>query len=320
MPQEGSKYKTPLKKKGLSILVGDEKFGTMEVDGMADGIELSMPYLSGPKICDISNQFGLPVIYGENDLRKSRWEYLEDLVVYCIRQKRESELFAYLFSEKRFEEKLQGQSAEVIKKAYSKIVDTAIKQINGVMYFSGYKLMKVGQGFVIHKCGKPLSVEMPAIKRVDRSYIIDLSKRAAEEINNEHYDSAVSQSRTLLEEVFCYVIEMKGEKPSEKGDIGKLYGQVKQLYHMHSDKEMDKRINELLSGLEKILKAITEMRNKASDAHGVGAKRINLEEHHARLCVNSAITMAEFILSVSEHAREKEALAVRSRGHFMKNE
>lgn len=316
MPQEGSKYKTPLEKRGLSILDGDEKFGTIEVDGMANGIEISMPYLSGPKICDISNEFGMFVEYGG----KSRWEYLEDLVAYCIREKRESELFAYLFSEKRFEEKLRGQSAEVIKKAYSKIVDTAIKQINGVMYFSGHELAKVGQGFVIHKFSEPLSVEMPAIKRVDRSYIIDLSKRAAEEINNEHYDSAVSQSRTLLEEVFCYVIEMKGEKPSEKGDIGKLYGQVKQLYHMHSDKEMDKRINELLSGLEKILKAITEMRNKASDAHGVGAKRINIEEHHARLCVNSAITMAEFILAVSEHAEEKEALTDRSRGHFMKNE
>lgn len=316
MPQEGSKYKTPLEKRGLSILDGDEKFGTIEVDGMPDGIEISMPYLKGAEICDISNEFGMFVEYGG----KSRWEYLEDLVAYCIREKRESELFAYLFSEKRFEKKLKGYSAEVIKYAYSKIVDTAIDQINGVMYFSGYELIKVGQGFVIHKCGEPLSIEMPAIKRVGRSYIIDLSTRAAEEIKNGYYDSAVSQSRTLLEEVFCYVIEMKGEKPSEKGDIGKLYGQVKQLYHMHSDKEMDKRINELLSGLEKILKAITEMRNKASDAHGVGAKRINIEEHHARLCVNSAITMAEFILAVSEHAEEKEALTDRSRGHFMKNE
>jgi hypothetical protein len=67
---------------------------------------------------------------------------------------------------------------------------------------------------------------------------------------------------------------------------------------MHSDAGMDKRINELLSGLEKIIDAIAEMRNKNSDAHGVGQKRINISEHHARLFVNSAMTMADFILSV----------------------
>lgn len=44
------------------------------------------------------------------------------------------------------------------------------------------------------------------------------------------------------------------------------------------------------------------MRNKGSDAHGVGGKRININDYHARLFVNSAMTMADFILAVSEHA------------------
>ena len=117
-----------------------------------------------------------------------------------------------------------------------------------------------------------------------------------------NYDSAITKSRTLLEEVFCYVIEKKGEDPSESGDIRKLYNQVKQLYNMHQSKDMDKRINGLLSGLEKILSAIAEMRNKGSDSHGVGAKRISIADHHARLFVNSAMTMADFVLAVSEKA------------------
>ena len=67
---------------------------------------------------------------------------------------------------------------------------------------------------------------------------------------------------------------------------------------MHQKKEVDKRINNLLSGLEKILSSIGIMRSKAGDSHGIGSKRYNIEEHHARLFVNSAITFAEFILSV----------------------
>ncbi len=97
----------------------------------------------------------------------------------------------------------------------------------------------------------------------------------------------------------------QGETPSESGNIKKLYGQVKQLYNMHQDKNIDKRINELLSGLEKILSAISEMRNKESDSHGVGSKRINISDHHTRLFVNSAVIMAEFILAVGEKANAK---------------
>ena len=101
-----------------------------------------------------------------------------------------------------------------------------------------------------------------------------------------------------MEETFCYVIEKKNEVPSTSGDINKLYRQVKDLYNMHPNPNADRRVNTLLSGLEKIISAVAEMRNKDGDAHGVGAARLSIEEHHARLFVNAAISMADFILSV----------------------
>ena len=145
-----------------------------------------------------------------------------------------------------------------------------------------------------------IKIETPAVALVNREYIKDLSMRAPRDVENGEYDSAITKCRTLLEEVFCYVIEQKNEQPSEKGDIKKLYKQVKDLYNMHPHPEADKRINELLSGFEKIIDAIAEMRNKQSDAHGVGKRRINISEHHARLFLNSAMTLADFILSVAE--------------------
>jgi hypothetical protein len=147
-----------------------------------------------------------------------------------------------------------------------------------------------------------VTVNTPLINSINREYIKSLSDRAMNDVNGGNYDSAITKSRTLLEEVFCYVIEKKGETSSDSGDIGKLYTQVKQLYNMHQDKDMDKRINGLLSGLEKILSAIAEMRNKGSDSHGIGVKRINIAEHHARLFVNSAMTMADFVLAVGDRS------------------
>lgn len=119
-------------------------------------------------------------------------------------------------------------------------------------------------------------------------------------MNMEKYDSVLKTSRTLLEEVFCAVLEKKGVTPSTSGKITDLYGQVKQEYGMKQNQNFDKRVNNLLSGFEKILTSISEMRNEQSDAHGVGSKRIQIAEHHAQLFVNAAIVMADFILSVSE--------------------
>ena len=144
-----------------------------------------------------------------------------------------------------------------------------------------------------------VAVDIPTIINVDRSYIRDIATRAVIDIENSNFDSAITKSRTLLEETFCYVIELKGEVPATSGRIGDLYTQVKQLYNMHQSKDIDNRINSLLKGLEKIVSAIAEMRNNSSDAHGVGQRRYNIEAHHARLVVNSAETMADFILAVA---------------------
>lgn len=302
MQHEKSKYELLREKNILAILDGDTDFGFLEINGENSNIKVSMPYLSGPMLCDMSNKFGLPVTYAWNGGAQSRWAYMDDLLAHCIQNGHESDLLSFLFSKGQFTEKLSGQTPETIDYAYSHIVKAIINQINGILYFSGNELVQTGSVFVIQKIGTTISVAAPSVTAIDRRYITDISERAMKDISDGNYDSAITKSRTLVEEVFCYVIEKKGVEPSESGDMGKLYNQVKQIYNMHQDKDVDKRINGLLSGLEKILSAIAEMRNKASDSHGVGAKRINISDYHARLFVNSAMTMADFVLAVSENA------------------
>lgn len=285
----------------IAILDGDTKYGTIETD-IGNDITIAMPYLSGPDICGILTLFGLPASYSWGGTNLSRWQYLDKLLDHCIKGGKCSDLLAFLFSKEQFNKILSGHSAETIEDSYKRITSEIINQINGLLYFGGNELAVIGKRFVVRKIGSKVEIDAPKIKAIDREYIKDISARAMHDIENGNYDSAVTKSRTLLEEVFCYVIEKKGETPSSSGDIGTLYKQVKDLYNMHGDKNFDKRINMLLSGLEKIVSAISEMRNKDSDAHGVGAKRIGIDEHHARLIVNASMTMADFILSV-EHKK-----------------
>lgn len=284
----------------LTILDGDTKFGEIQISP-TKVINNALPYLTGPMLCEISNKFGLPVNYSRNGGAQSRWVYLDDLFVHCIRNNRVSDLLSFLFSKEQFVHVFRGCTADEIDSAYQTIINTAIGRINGELYFSGHELIRVGNRFVVKAIGTAVTVETPKVKTIDRDYIVILSGRAMEDISEGNYDSAITKCRTLLEEVFFYVIEKKNEAPTTSGDIGKLYAQVKTLYNMHQDKNLDKRINSLLSGLEKILTAISDMRNKGSDAHGVGSNRIKIDEHHARLFVNSAMTMADFILSVGEN-------------------
>ena len=113
------------------------------------------------------------------------------------------------------------------------------------------------------------------------------------------FESSITKGKTLLEEVMKYGIELKDKDlVTKKDDIDTIFSKFKNLYNMHQNKEQDKRINELLGGLEKIIKSISNMRNSNSDSHGVGSKRIRIKTHHAILYGNSAVTMAEFLLSV----------------------
>lgn len=148
---------------------------------------------------------------------------------------------------------------------------------------------------------KEISLRAEKIEKVGRQYIKNLKNQIDKVVKMRDYESAITKSRTMIEEVLVLGIEEKGEKPLEKGNINNLYNQFKTLYNMHQDKMLDKRINSLLSGLEKIITAISQMRDKNSDSHGVGEKRITIEEYHVVLFANSAITMSNFLLSVIEN-------------------
>jgi hypothetical protein len=109
-----------------------------------------------------------------------------------------------------------------------------------------------------------------------------------------------------MEEVFIYILECNRVEITAKGDLNRLYNQVKGLFGMQQSAAYDKRVNGLLSGLEKIVNAIAEMRNNDSDAHGVGSGRIKVKEEEAQLVMNSAVSFCDYILSKYENKNQKE--------------
>lgn len=294
---EGNKFRLLDQREIIDILIGDTELGNYSFsDGKS--VALKMPYLSGPKLCELSTKFGLTVSYEYNGENLSRWQYLFNLIQFCAEEDKCSELLNYLFSKESFFSVLSKYPLYDIEKIHKATVSSAIESINGALYIGGNELVKIGSNYIIQSIDGEVLIPKENIKRIDREYISDITSRAIRDIKNGEYDSAITKSRTLMEEVFMYAIEMKEEVEEKKGDITKLYKQVRKLYNMDIDPKADERIKKLLSGLNTIVDSIAEMRNKNSDSHGAGDERINLSKHHAQLCVNAAIAVSEFILSV----------------------
>ena len=285
----------------IAILDGDSQIEEI------DGIRIAMPYLSGPMLCELSQKFGCYQEYYWGNSSKpnlSRWQYMDNILKYVIKEKKVSQLLSYMMEKERFSDSLRKlNTVSDIEKMYKYIIQKVIDQINSILYFGGHELVIINNQFIVKNIDEKINIDIPNINVVNRDYIKDLSERAMKDIDEGNLDSAITKSRTILEETFCYAIEIKGEEPSDNGDIGKLYKQEKDLYSMHANKDMDKRVNKLLSGLENIVQSIAEMRNNGSDSHGLGSKRVNIADYHARLAVNSSTTMAEFILSVSQNSK-----------------
>ena len=305
----------------IKILDGDTKFGTFTFEN-GKYFAIAMPYLTGPMLCRISTQFGLAVRYNfdtTNDKKqnKSRWTYLTDLFEYSIMTGYFSNLLSYLFARKNFTNETFKQNMEndshghqnyqelddnETNYAYKIIIERVIKEINELLKFSQRELAIVSDNIIIKPITDDIKIEIPKIKNIDGKYIQSKANQAKVHIEQGQYDTALTQARTILEEVFCYVLERKNIEPIAAGKIGELYKQVREVYNIHIDDNTYKRVKKLLSGLNTIVDAIAEMRNQISDAHGQGSKRKSIRDYHARLAVNSTITAAEFILSVYEHA------------------
>ena len=285
----------------IAILDGDSQIEEI------DGIRIAMPYISGPMLCELSQKFWCYQEYYWGNSSKpnlSRWQYMDNILKYVIKENKVSQLLSYMMEKERFSDSLSKlNTVSDIEKMYKYIIQKVIDQINSILYFGGHELVIINNQFIVKNIDEKINIDIPNINVVNRDYIKDLSERAMKDIDEGNLDSAITKSRTILEETFCYAIEIKGEEPSDNGDIGKLYKQVKDLYSMHANKDMDKRVNKLLSGLENIVQSIAEMRNNGSDSHGLGSKRVNISDYHARLAVNSSTTMAEFILSVSQNSK-----------------
>ena len=279
----------------IDILIGDVKlYG-----------EFSLPYMSGPDLCNLSTTFGLARTYTWGNSRiganKSRWEYMQDLLKYLNPQGRIPELLSYLTQQGRFENLTGIGDIHKVDETYKAIIKGMLDAINAQLVIARVELRLLNKKFVMAGIGEEVVIETPKVKIITSQYIRELPERIKDDLENKDYDSVITKSRTLLEEVLIFIIEkMTFERYKSNGDLVKIYQDATELMNMRQKGDWDKRVNELLGGLHKLVSAISSMRNMNSDAHGAGLSRINIKKREALLVAHSSMMLAEYWLSVFE--------------------
>ena len=278
-------------RKIIDILIGDIKLFE----------QYGLPYMTGSDLCQLCTSFGLPQTYSWGGVNRSRWTYMQSLLDFLNKQKRVPDLLSYLFNMSRFEELNSLGDVDEIKNIHKSIISIALKKINSHLLIANKELRVVNSLFVLSDIGEKSVIETPKVRIVTYQYIRELPERIKEDLSTKDYDSVITKSRTLLEEVLIYIIEqLTKERYKSNGDLIKIYQEATDLLNMRQKKDWDMRVNELLGGLHKIVNSISSMRNINSDAHGVVASRISVSEREALLVANSAIMLSEYWLGVFE--------------------
>ncbi|WP_370036017.1 abortive infection family protein [Sinorhizobium fredii] len=118
-------------------------------------------------------------------------------------------------------------------------------------------------------------------------------------------EGAITLARTLLEDVCKWIVIEAGETYEEKDDLPVLYKKLAKILKLAPDDHTETVFKQILGSCQSVVESLGSLRNKISDAHSRGPKRVRPAPRHAQLAVNLSGTMATFLVN-TWNARKAE--------------
>jgi hypothetical protein len=152
-------------------------------------------------------------------------------------------------------------------------------------------------------------VEAASLVALTEESIAEHVAKARTKIESGDHSGAIASAYTLVEEFLKEMLTRTGTTfKVEEGDIRELYKLAAVPLNLSpAGEHLESYLKSILQGLKQQVGGLYELANKASDRH---ARRYNPARHHAKLAVNAAFTLCEFLLDSYEYqAQRKERKA-----------
>ncbi|MDF2116197.1 abortive infection family protein [Roseiarcaceae bacterium H3SJ34-1] len=150
-----------------------------------------------------------------------------------------------------------------------------------------------------------VTADAPSLVQLTEASIQEHLEKARQKIVTADPAGAIANAYTLVEEFLKQLLRKTGVTFNEnEGDIRALYKLLAEPLHLAPKGDsLEGYLKAILEGLQRQIGGLFELANKASDRH---ARKYNPAPHHARLAVNVAFTLCEFLLESYEYQQKRE--------------
>ncbi|OGF41598.1 hypothetical protein A2477_01415 [Candidatus Falkowbacteria bacterium RIFOXYC2_FULL_47_12] len=147
-------------------------------------------------------------------------------------------------------------------------------------------------------------IQIGNLDRFDYDFVKEQHKKCDDKLYSGDYDGAITSSRSLVEGVISEIYhKCTGKKLLGTGDLLKDYKAIKDLINLSDDSYIHDGLKSIVNSFNGIIQNIDFLSNKMGDRH---RPIIKPSKHHAKLVVDSAKTISDFLFSSMEyHANRK---------------
>ena len=254
---------------------------TKQLGTLIAGDTQTAPYLSGPNLVDFYNECGFDDVYGEGF--PSRWRFSTDKIVEANGTTILRKILEDFVDPRRY------VGNEVI-------IDKIVTDINSLIKFDGFELIKSGNLYKIADTQGNF-IKSETLNAVGHEFVAEQIEKCQQKITADDFNGAITNARTLTEAVLIYVIETTELKEIKNdGNVLNLWTRAKKSLKIDLKKdEIPEPVFQILSGLDTSLNGLAGLSNSAGDRH---ANKFNTKRHHAKLSVNLAMTLCDFLIDI----------------------
>lgn len=144
------------------------------------------------------------------------------------------------------------------------------------------------------------------LTQVDWQSVREAWQKALERVSGDP-EGAITAARTTLESVCKHILDRSGIQDQSRGDLVRLYRATAQELQLSPNGYSEDVFKQILGGCAGIAAGLSGLRNAFGDSHGKGRRYIKPQPRHARLAINAAMTLAEFLIETYEARRQQDA-------------
>lgn len=154
-------------------------------------------------------------------------------------------------------------------------------------------------------------VEAESLVALTKDSITEHLNKARAKIEAGDNSGAISSAYTLIEGFLKELLHRTGTSFKEdEGDLRELYRLAAGPLNLEPrGKNLESYLKAILQGLKSQVSGLYEVANKAGDRH---VRKYNPAKHHAKLAVNAAFTLCEFLLDSFEYQAHRKKRNSRS--------